>query len=74
MQELLPCTLNLSLIPHRDDVLNASLNENCTKFMSEDPMGTNYDNNEEEELVDIDADPDYQRILSQFRRSMANCN
>ncbi|XP_074603483.1 uncharacterized protein LOC141857011 [Brevipalpus obovatus] len=74
MQELLPCTLNLSIIPHRDDILNASLNEDCTKFINDDPMGTNYDNNEEDELVDIDADPDYQRILSQFRRSMANCN
>ena len=33
---------------------------------------TNYDNNEDL-LVDIDSDPDYQRILTQFRKTMETC-
>lgn len=71
MQELLPVTLNLTCISRRDDV-DISLNEKCTKFI-EEPMAMNYDNNDEEELVDLDLDPDYNRILTSFRKSMANC-
>ncbi|RWS15773.1 src-like-adapter 2 [Dinothrombium tinctorium] len=66
MQELLPCPLNLSVIRKRKV-------NNRKQSTADDLELITTCNSNTEVLVDIDSDPDYQRILSSFRKSMASC-
>lgn len=67
MQELLPCPLNLAVVKRKKEDCHGKSEQRVegNKF-------TNHDTNVEL-LVDVDSDPDYQQILTQFRKSMVNC-
>lgn len=65
MQELLPCTLKIS-----NNSIKKGVHEVKTKCQQEDDSILS---NDEEVLVDVDSDPDYQRILTHFRKTMSRC-
>lgn len=66
MPELLPCTLRLAQLQTREAIIEQVPSTTCLPLKSGN-------NNEPPLLVDVDADPDYQRVLSTFRKSMSNC-
>lgn len=83
LQELLPCTLRLdtSIAPDRTksseqppltNGIVTLASSSVAASAAADAAGERRDNNNEELLVDIDSDPDYQRIISHFRKSMSN--
>ena len=81
MQELLPCTLRLDIFTNSSDdrkeksfgstSVNSNSNSDACSSSTTVDTKLNFENNNEE-LVDVDADPDYQRIISHFRKSMAS--
>ena len=66
MKELLPCPL---LLPNNN--LKNILNKNHCNYSENISQKHSDDASNEDILVDIDSDPNYQKILIDFRKTMS---
>ncbi len=62
---MLPCCLRLPI---------NKLNGLSYRFKQQNFEVNAKNNNNEEVLVDVDSDPNYQKILTNFRKTMSHCN
>jgi hypothetical protein len=72
MREMLPCCLRLPINKLNNDYSNKKGLSYRFKQQNYEVNAKNINN--EEVLVDVDSDPNYQKILTNFRKTMSHCS
>ncbi len=69
---MLPCCLRLPINKQNNDYSNKK--SLSYRFKQQNFEVNAKNNNNEEVLVDVDSDPNYQKILTNFRKTMSHCS